>query len=281
MTKSLPGKIAALKEPAAQTAARMIEREPYYEPLGREIELFEAAYATQIPVLLKGPTGCGKTRFMEYMAWRLKRPLLTVSCHDDLTAADLIGRYLITNNETVWVDGPLAHAVRCGGICYLDEIVEARKDTTVVIHPLADDRRILPMEKHGELLHAPKEFLLAMSYNPGYQSVLKELKQSTRQRFVAIEFNYPSAALEKKIIIAETGIESAVADQLIRLAEMTRNLKGNGLDEGASTRLLVHAGKLIAKGIPARAACTGAIAAALTDDPDMLRAVNELANSLF
>jgi nitric oxide reductase NorQ protein len=218
---------------------------------------------------------------MEYMAWRLKRPLLTVSCHDDLTAADLIGRYLITNNETVWVDGPLAHAVRCGGICYLDEIVEARKDTTVVIHPLADDRRILPMEKHGELLHAPKEFLLAMSYNPGYQSVLKELKQSTRQRFVAIEFNYPSAALEKKIIIAETGIEPAVADQLIRLAEMTRNLKGNGLDEGASTRLLVHAGKLIAKGIPARAACTGAIAAALTDDPDMLRAVNELANSLF
>jgi nitric oxide reductase NorQ protein len=281
MTKSLPGKIAALKEPATQTAARMIEREPYYEPLGREIEFFEAAYATQIPVLLKGPTGCGKTRFMEYMAWRLKRPLLTVSCHDDLTAADLIGRYLITNNETVWVDGPLAHAVRCGGICYLDEIVEARKDTTVVIHPLADDRRILPMEKHGELLHAPKEFLLAMSYNPGYQSVLKELKQSTRQRFVAIEFNYPSAALEKKIIIAETGIESAVADQLIRLAEMTRNLKGNGLDEGASTRLLVHAGKLIAKGIPARAACTGAIAAALTDDPDMLRAVNELASSLF
>ena len=281
MTKSLPGKIAALKEPATQTAARMIEREPYYEPLGREIELFEAAYATQIPVLLTGRTGCGKTRFMEYMAWRLKRPLLTVSCHDDLTAADLIGRYLITNNETVWVDGPLAHAVRCGGICYLDEIVEARKDTTVVIHPLADDRRILPMEKHGELLHAPKEFLLAMSYNPGYQSVLKELKQSTRQRFVAIEFNYPSAALEKKIIIAETGIESAVADQLIRLAEMTRNLKGNGLDEGASTRLLVHAGKLIAKGIPARAACTGAIAAALTDDPDMLRAVNELASSLF
>jgi len=281
MTKSLPGKIAALKEPAAQTAARMIEREPYYEPLGREIELFEAAYATQIPVLLKGPTGCGKTRFMEYMAWRLKRPLLTVSCHDDLTAADLIGRYLITNNETVWVDGPLAHAVRCGGICYLDEIVEARKDTTVVIHPLADDRRILPMEKHGELLHAPKEFLLAMSYNPGYQSVLKELKQSTRQRFVAIEFGYPSAALEKKIIIAETEIEPAVADQLIRLAEMTRNLKGNGLDEGASTRLLVHAGKLIAKGIPARAACTGAIAAALTDNPDMLRAVNELASSLF
>jgi nitric oxide reductase NorQ protein len=281
MNKSAPGKVAALHEHASQTAARMIEREPYYEAIGAEIELFEAAYATQIPVLLKGPTGCGKTRFMEYMAWRLKRPLITVSCHDDLTAADLIGRYLITNNETVWVDGPLAHAVRCGGICYLDEIVEARKDTTVVIHPLADDRRILPMEKHGELLHAPKEFVLAMSYNPGYQSVLKELKQSTRQRFVAIEFNYPHAALEKKIIIAETGVEPGVADQLIRLAEMTRNLKGNGLDEGASTRLLVHAGKLIARGIPARAACTGAVAAALTDDPDMLRAVNELASSLF
>ncbi len=266
-----------------QTAptARMVEREPYYEAAGNEIAVFEAAYASQIPVLLKGPTGCGKTRFVEYMAWRLKRPLITVSCHDDLTAADLIGRYLITNNETVWVDGPLAHAVRCGGICYLDEIVEARKDTTVVIHPLADDRRILPMEKHGELLHAPKEFLLAMSYNPGYQSVLKELKQSTRQRFIGIEFNYPPAALEKKIIIAETNIAPDSADQLIRLAEMTRNLKGNGLDEGASTRLLIHAGKLIAKGIPARAACTGAVAEALTDDPDMLRAINELANSLF
>ncbi len=271
----------ALRAGPLQPEARLIEQEPYYEQLGAEVALFEAAYASQIPVLLKGPTGCGKTRFMEYMAWRLKRPLITVSCHDDLTAADLVGRYLITNSETVWVDGPLAHAVRCGGICYLDEIVEARKDTTVVIHPLADDRRILPMEKHGELLHAPKEFLLAMSYNPGYQSVLKELKQSTRQRFVAIEFNYPHAALEKTIIVTETGIAPDVADRLIRLAEMTRNLKGNGLDEGASTRLLVHAGKLIANGIPARAACTGAVAAALSDDPEMLRAVNELANSLF
>jgi nitric oxide reductase NorQ protein len=274
-------KIISEVAPPLDTTARMIEREPYYEPLGEEIGLFEAAYATQIPVLLKGPTGCGKTRFMEYMAWRLKRPLITVSCHDDLTAGDLIGRYLITNNETVWVDGPLAVAVRCGGICYLDEIVEARKDTTVVIHPLADDRRILPMEKHGELLHAPPEFLLAMSYNPGYQSVLKELKQSTRQRFVAIEFSYPQAALEKKIVIAETGLAPDGADQLIRLAEMTRNLKGNGLDEGASTRLLVHAGKLIARGIPPRVACTGAVAGALTDDPDMLRAVNELISSIF
>ena len=273
--------VSTLRERALQPEARLVEKEPYYEPLGSEIALFEAAYASQIPVLLKGPTGCGKSRFIEYMAWRLKRPLITVSCHDDLTAADLVGRYLITSNETVWVDGPLAHAVRCGGICYLDEIVEARKDTTVVIHPLADDRRILPMERHGELLHAPPEFVLVMSYNPGYQSVLKELKQSTRQRFIAIEFNYPHAALEKKIIITETGLDADGADRLIRLAGMTRNLKGSGLDEGASTRLLVHAGKLIARGIAPRTACNGAIAEALTDDPEMLRAVNELATSLF
>jgi nitric oxide reductase NorQ protein len=281
VTKPSTNKVSTLRERALQPEARLIEKEPYYEPLGSEIALFEAAYASQIPVLLKGPTGCGKSRFMEYMAWRLKRPLITVSCHDDLTAADLVGRYLITSNETVWVDGPLAHAVRCGGICYLDEIVEARKDTTVVIHPLADDRRILPMERHGELLHAPPEFVLVMSYNPGYQSVLKELKQSTRQRFIAVEFNYPHAALEKKIIITETGLDAGSADKLIRLAGMTRNLKGNGLDEGASTRLLVHAGKLIVRGIAPRAACNGAIAEALTDDPEMLRAVNELATSLF
>ena len=281
MTKPSTNKVSTLRERALQPEARLIEKEPYYEPLGSEIALFEAAYASQIPALLKGPTGCGKSRFMEYMAWRLKRPLITVSCHDDLTAADLVGRYLITNNETVWVDGPLAHAVRCGGICYLDEIVEARKDTTVVIHPLADDRRILPMERHGELLHAPPEFVLVMSYNPGYQSVLKELKQSTRQRFIAIEFNYPQAALEKKIIVTETGLDADSADKLIRLAEMTRNLKGNGLDEGASTRLLVHAGKPIVRGIAPRTACNGAIAEALTDDPEMLRAVNELATSLF
>ncbi len=281
MTKLSAGKVSTLHERALQPEARLIEHEPYYEPLGSEIALFEAAYASQIPALLKGPTGCGKSRFMEYMAWRLKRPLITVSCHDDLTAADLVGRYLITSSETVWVDGPLAHAVRCGGICYLDEIVEARKDTTVVIHPLADDRRILPMEKHGELLHAPPEFVLVMSYNPGYQSVLKELKQSTRQRFIAIEFNYPQAALEKKIIITETSLDADSADRLIRLAGMTRNLKGNGLDEGASTRLLVHAGKLIVRGIAPRVACNGAIAEALTDDPEMLRAVNALATSLF
>jgi len=274
-------KIAPLTKKHLQPEARMIEREPYYEPTGDEIALFEAAYASQIPVLLKGPTGCGKTRFMEFIAWKLKRPLITVSCHDDLTAADLVGRYLITSNETVWVDGPLAHAVRIGGICYLDEIVEARNDTTVVIHPLADDRRILPMEKHGELLRAPVEFVLAMSYNPGYQSVLKELKQSTRQRFIAIEFAYPDEVLEFKIIVTETGLDADTTRQLIRLAHLTRNLKGNGLDEGASTRLLVHAAKLMQRGVAPRTACHSAVAEALTDDSEMLRAINELASSIF
>lgn len=273
--------IATLPAHAIDPDTLLVTDEPYYEAVGDEIPLFEAAYANQIPVLLKGPTGSGKTRFIEYMAWRLKRPLITVSCHDDLTASDLVGRYLITSSETVWVDGPLAHAVRCGGICYLDEVVEARKDTTVVIHPLADDRRILAMEKRGEILQAPPEFLLAMSYNPGYQSVLKELKQSTRQRFIAIEFDYPGAELERRIILQETRLDADNADKLIRLAAMTRNLKGNGLDEGASTRLLVHAGKLIIGGIPPRTACQGAISQALTDDPEMLRAIDELAASLF
>jgi nitric oxide reductase NorQ protein len=261
--------------------SRLIEKEPYYERVGEEVALFDAAYASQIPLLLKGPTGCGKTRFIEYMAWRVKRPLITVSCHDDLTAADLVGRYLITDSETVWVDGPLAQAVRAGAICYLDEVVEARKDTTVVIHPLADDRRILPMEKRGELLQAPPEFLLVMSYNPGYQSVLKELKQSTRQRFIAIEFGYPDRALEARIVMTETGLDAQNADKLVTLAQMTRNLKGNGLDEGASTRLLVHTARLFKRGITPAVACNSAIAEALTDDPEMLRAVNELASSLF
>jgi nitric oxide reductase NorQ protein len=259
----------------------LIREEPYYEPVGAEIGLFEAAYRNGLPVLLKGPTGCGKTRFMEHMAWRLKRPLITVSCHDDLTASDLVGRYLIMGGETVWVDGPLARAVRHGAICYLDEIVEARKDTTVVIHPLADDRRVLPIEKTGELIAATPEFCLAISYNPGYQSVLKDLKQSTRQRFVAIEFSYPVAALEQKIVQRETGVDATLAERLVKFAGMTRNLKGSGLDEGASTRLLVHAGKLIASGIDPRVACRGAISEALTDDPEMLAAVNELSASLF
>jgi len=259
----------------------LIKDEPYYQPVGMEIGLFEAAFKNRLPLLLKGPTGCGKTRFMEHMAWRLKRPLITVSCHDDLTASDLVGRYLITAGDTVWVDGPMARAVRAGAILYLDEIVEARKDTTVVIHPLADDRRVLPMEKTGELLEASAEFCLAISYNPGYQSVLKDLKQSTRQRFVALEFNYPKPELEKDIVRHESGVDNAVAAKLVKFAGMTRNLKGSGLDEGASTRLLVHAGKLIATGIDPRTACRSAIAEALTDDAEMLVAVNELSASLF
>ena len=259
----------------------LIADEPYYEAVGEEIAIFEATYRRQLPVLLKGPTGCGKTRFMQHMAWRLKRPLITVACHDDLTATDLVGRYLITANETVWVDGPMARAVRLGAMLYLDEIVEARKDTTVVIHPLADDRRVLPIEKTGELLTAGPEFCLAISYNPGYQSVLKDLKQSTRQRFVAIEFDYPAAALEQKIIRRETGVDAAMAERLVKFAHMTRNLKGSGLDEGASTRLLVHAGKLMSAGVAPRTACRTAIAEALTDDPEMIAAVNELSASLF
>jgi len=280
----------------------IIEEEPFYVPAADEVEIFEAAYRQRVPVLLKGPTGTGKTRFVEYMAWRLGQPLtvvkdgatgssngnspaavplVTVACHEDLSASDLVGRYLLDAAGTRWIDGPLTRAVKAGGICYLDEVVEARKDTTVVIHPLADDRRILPMEKHGELLRAPAEFVLAMSYNPGYQSVLKELKQSTRQRFIAIEFAYPDEALESKIIVTETGLDANTARQLIRLAHLTRNLKGNGLDEGASTRLLVHAAKLMQRGIAPRAACHSAIAEALTDDPEMLRAINELASSIF
>jgi nitric oxide reductase NorQ protein len=258
-----------------------IAEEPYYETVGNEIGVFEAAYRNQLPVLLKGPTGCGKTRFMEHMAWRLNRPLITVSCHDDLTASDLVGRFLIRGGETVWVDGPLTRAVRAGGICYLDEIVEARKDTTVVIHPLADDRRVLPMEKLGQLLECGPDFCLAISYNPGYQSVLKDLKQSTRQRFVALEFDYPSAELEARIVGTESGIEPGLAAQLVKFAEMTRNLKGSGLEEGASTRLLVHAAKLIKSGVDPVVACRSSIAQALTDDAEMLIAVNELSASVF
>ncbi len=259
----------------------LIGSEPYYQPVGDEVSIFDAAWRNRLPVLLKGPTGCGKTRFMEYMAWRLKLPLVTVSCHDDLTASDLVGRYLVKGGETVWVDGPLTLAVRAGAICYLDEVVEARKDTMVVIHPLADDRRALPIEKLGVLLQAPPEFCLGISYNPGYQSVLKDLKQSTRQRFVALEFDYPNPELETKILMKEAGLERDLAARLVKFAGMTRNLKGSGLEEGASTRLLVHAAKLIHGGVSPVAACRSAIAQALTDDPEMLAAIGELSASLF
>lgn len=258
-----------------------ITEEPYYLPIGDELPIAEAAYHEGAPLLLKGPTGCGKTRFVQYLAWRLKRPLVTVSCHDDLSTSDLVGRYLIRSGEAVWCDGPLTMAVRAGAICYLDEIVEARKDTTVVIHPLADDRRQLPIEKRGELLTAPPEFMLAISYNPGYQSVLKDLKASTRQRFVALSFDYPVPEKEIEIVCREGGLKIEAARSLVKLAGMTRALKDSGLAEGASTRLLIQTGKLIARGIPIQTACRAAISEALTDDRELLAALDEMVSSLF
>lgn len=258
-----------------------LTEEPFYLPLGNEIELFESAYNARLPVMLKGPTGCGKTRFVEHMSWRLKRTLVTVACHEDLTASDLVGRYLLQGQDTVWMDGPLSLAVKHGGICYLDEVVEARKDTTVVIHPLTDDRRILPQEKRGLLLEARPDFLLVISYNPGYQSVTKDLKHSTRQRFVALEFDYPPADKEKAILIRETGVAEAAAEKLVRLAEMVRNLKQHGLEEGVSTRLLVYAARLIVQGIEPRPACEAAIIRSMTDDPEMQEAITEVVSGIF
>lgn len=258
-----------------------IEKEPYYREQGQELAIALAAYQHQIPLLLKGPTGSGKSRFMQYLAWKLGRPLITVSCHDDLSTSDLVGRYLIRGGETVWLDGPLTLAVRHGGICYLDEIVEARKDTTVVIHPLADDRRELPIEKKGEILTAPSEFMLTISYNPGYQSVVKDLKPSTRQRFVALELTYPPPNLEAEIVSHEAGISRAEADRLVRLAEMTRSLEDAGLQEGASTRILIHAGTLIGSGIAPRQACKVTISETLSDDHELVAAIDEMISSLY
>jgi nitric oxide reductase NorQ protein len=258
-----------------------IEKEPYYLSSSNEVEVFAQAYVKQLPMLLKGPTGCGKTRFVEYMAWKLRRPLVIVACHDDLTAGDLVGRYLIQGSDTVWTDGSLTRAVRAGALCYLDEIVEARKDTTVVIHPLADDRRILPVEKRGEILAAPPEFMLIVSYNPGYQSIMKDLKPSTRQRFVSLEFKYPEEGAEAAIVVQESGVDQELAKRLVKLGHMTRNLKERGLDEGASTRLLIHAGKLIRSGIEPREACRVAITNTLTDDEEMQISMSEMVSSLF
>jgi nitric oxide reductase NorQ protein len=249
--------------------AYLISKEPYYRPVGNEIELFEATYAARMPVMLKGPTGCGKTRFVEHMAWRLRKPLITVACHEDMTASDLVGRYLLDAEGTVWHDGPLTLAVRYGAICYLDEIVEARQDTTVVIHPLADDRRILPLEKKNELIQAHPDFQLVISYNPGYQSVIKDLKESTKQRFAALDFNYPDAVVEAEIIRHESGVEQKVADALVKIAERTRNLKGHGLDEGASTRMLVQAARLVSRSVSLADACQIVLVLPITDDRDM------------
>ena len=258
-----------------------ITEEPFYITQGNELDIALAAYTNQLPILLKGPTGCGKTRFMQYLAWKLKRPLITVSCHDDLSTSDLVGRYLVKRNEAVWVDGPLTLAVRHGAICYLDEIVEARKDTTVVIHPLGDDRRELPIEKLGEILTAPPTFMLGVSYNPGYQSVVKDLKTSTRQRFVSLAFDYPEKELEEKIVKKEGGVDSGLATKLVKLALMTRGLKDSGLAEGASTRLLIQAAQLHTSGIPIPEACRAGIIESLTDDAQLIAAIKDMAEALF
>jgi nitric oxide reductase NorQ protein len=279
-----------------------VEREPFYLPVGDEVEVFRAAFLCRLPVLLKGPTGCGKTRFVEYMAYQLGLtrqhastgeestghnghprglPLITVSCHEDLTASDLVGRYLLQGDETVWIDGPLTRAARNGAMCYLDEIVEARKDTTVLIHALTDHRRLLPIEKRGEVLEAHEHFQLIISYNPGYQSVIKDLKHSTRQRFVAIEFDYPRRELEADIITHESGVGPELALELARIGEKVRNLRDHGLEEGVSTRLLIYAGQLMTQGIPAHRACQLAITKAITDDLEAQRAVDEIISTIL
>lgn len=254
----------------------MIESEPYFRPTGNEVDLFTAAYQARLPVMLKGPTGCGKTRFIEHMAWRLKRPIVTISCHEDMTASDLVGRFLLDPSGTVWADGPLTLAVRHGAICYLDEIVEARQDTTVVIHALTDDRRILPLEKKGELVQAHPDFQLVISYNPGYQSVLKDLKESTKQRFCALDFGYPDPSVETEIVASEAGIDSATAHTLVEIARRSRNLRGQGLNEGASTRMLISACLLIKAGVPLGEACKVALIVPITDDPDMRDALGNV-----
>lgn len=254
---------------------------PYYAEQAGEVALFEHAYRQRLPLLIKGPTGCGKTRFVEHMAARLQRPLVTVSCHDDLSAADLVGRHLIGPQGTVWVDGPITRAVRQGAICYLDEVVEARKDTTVVLHPLADDRRVLPIERTGEQLAAPPEFMLVVSYNPGYQSLLKSLKPSTRQRFVALNFGYPAPAVELAVLQAEAGASPALAGALVRLGEALRRLTDHDLEETASTRLLVMAARLVVSGVPLHAACRAAIVDALTDDAPTAEALDEVVRAVL
>lgn len=258
-----------------------IADEPYYRPQAQEVELFEQSARAHIPVLLKGPTGCGKTRFVSYMAWKLGLPLVTVACHEDLSASDLVGRYLFVDGETRWVDGPLTAAVRMGGICYLDEVVEARNDSLVVIHPLADDRRILTVEKRSEVLRAPSDFVLVVSYNPAYQSVIKDLKQSTRQRFMGLSFDYPERELETDVVAHEAGVDRETASRLVRVAHRIRKLKNHGLEEGVSTRLLIYAGRLVAAGLGPEVACRAAIVEPLSDDLDLQRSMSEVIRDFF
>ncbi len=280
----------------------VIEEEPFYVPSSDEVEIFEAAYRQRVPVLLKGPTGTGKTRFVEYMAWRLGQPLtvvkdgatgntngnspaavplVTVACHEDLSASDLVGRYLLDATGTRWIDGPLTRAVKAGGICYLDEVVEARKDTTVIIHPLTDHRRLLTIDKLGEVVEAADSFLLVVSYNPGYQNVLKDLKHSTRQRFVALDFQFPEPEREAKIIEHESAVDHENALQLAKLGHKVRNLREHGLKEGASTRVLIYAGRLIKEGIAPRRACHVAVTWGITDDPQVQVALDEVVAAIF
>ncbi len=278
----------------------LVRSEPYYRPVSDELELFQAAYEQHIPVLLKGPTGCGKTRFVEYMAWKLGRPittvrndaqemnegevrvpLVTIACHEDLTASDLVGRYLLDAQGTRWIDGPMTRAVKAGAILYLDEVVEARKDTTVLIHPLTDHRRILPVEKTGNIIEADDRFLLCISYNPHYQSALKDLKHSTRQRFISIEFDYPPIDVETEIVAKESGCNEEQAYALARLGDKIRNLREHGLAEGASTRLLIYAGRLMTHGIAPRRACQVAIVWTLSDEPELQRSIEEVVHSIF
>ena len=259
----------------------IIKDEPYFEPVADEIALYEAAYNARMPMMLKGPTGCGKSRFVEYMAYKLGRPLITVACNEDMTASDLVGRFLLDKDGTKWQDGPLTTAARMGAICYLDEVVEARQDTTVVIHPLTDHRRTLPLDKKGELVEAHPDFQLVISYNPGYQSLMKDLKQSTKQRFGGLDFDYPVEETEIAIVSKESGIDKATAEKLVHIAHRARNLKGHGLDEGISTRLLVYAGQLINKGVEAEAACSMTMVTPLTDDPDMRDTLNAAVQTFF
>jgi nitric oxide reductase NorQ protein len=255
--------------------------EPFYVPVSEEVALFEAAHSDGAAVMLKGPTGCGKTRFVEFMAWRLARPLVTVACHDDLSATDLTGRWLVRGGDTVWQDGALTVAARSGAICYLDEVVESRQDVVVVVHPLGDHRRLLPLEKHGEIVEAAPGFQLVVSYNPGYQHALKELKPSTRQRFVTIDFDFPPADLERQVVVREGRVGEATARQLVELAIRIRRLRDRGLPEVPSTRVLVAAARLIARGINPMAACRSALVGPLTDDPDVIAAVDDLTRGMF
>jgi nitric oxide reductase NorQ protein len=258
-----------------------VKKEPFYQAQGNEVALYEAAYQARLPVMVKGPTGCGKSRFVEYMAWKLGRPLITVACNEDMTASDLVGRYLLEANGTRWLDGPLTTAARIGAICYLDEVVEARQDTTVVIHPLTDHRRTLPLDKKGELLEAHPDFQLVISYNPGYQSLMKDLKQSTKQRFTAFDFDYPEAELETVILAKETGLDKGIAAKLVKIGQTARNLKGHGLDEGISTRLLVYAATLIKNGVAARDACRMALVRPITDDADIRETLDHAIDATF